>query len=211
MKLVLTSAGITNTSIADALTSLISKHVNDCKVGFIPTAANMEAGNKDWYIAQLTNLQKHGFNWIDIIELADESVDWKERLESVDIVFVSGGNTFHLLDRFRKSGFDEWLREELDDRVYVGVSAGSIVAAPTIAVADIPPKDRNFAKLTDLTGVGLVDFEVEPHCDEQRFTIISDYAQKCGNSVYAIDDQTAISVNGDKVQLISEGTWKLYE
>jgi len=211
MKLLLTSAGITNQLIADELKTLVGKDSSHTRVGFIPTAANMESGNKDWYIAQLTNLHAHGFDWIDIIELADAAVDWRERLREVDVVFVSGGNTFHLLDQYRKNGFDQWLKNELGERVYVGVSAGSIVATPTIAVADIPPKDRNYANLRDLTGVGLVDFEIEPHCDKQRFETMKSYSETTAYPLYAIDDQSAVLVYGGHERVISQGEWHRYQ
>lgn len=211
MKLFLTSAGITNKSIAGAVKKALGKPVSKAKVGFIPTAANMEPGNKDWYIAQLNNLQKFGFNHIDIIEIADRAVDYRKRLKDMDMIFVSGGNTFHLLNEYRETGFGEWLQKALKNKVYVGVSAGSIVMTPTIAVASIPPRDNNFLKLKDLAGMGFVDFEVEPHCAGKRFKTIEKYAKKSDNPIYAIDDDGAVALLDGKIEVISEGKWELYE
>ncbi len=210
MKLLLTSAGITNESIKDALTELCDKQAPDTKVGFVTTAANVEEGTKDWYIAQLTNLQKHGFNWIDIIDPSAADVDWQKRLKDVGVVFVSGGNTFHLLNQYRKTGFDNWLRANLDSKVYVGVSAGTIIATPSLDVCTIEPSDPNLPGLEDITGMKLVDFEIEPHCDEQRFVVMEDYAKNRHNAVYAIDDQTAIKFDGANETVISEGKWKVF-
>jgi dipeptidase E len=211
MKLLLTSAGITKRAIADTLVELVGKPASSTKVAFIPTAANVEEGNKDWYINQFLNFWRFGFNWIDVVDPSAPDVAWQERLRDVDVVFVSGGNTFHLLNQMRMTGLQKWLNENMQTKVYVGVSAGTIVAAPTIGVANMPPPDSNVAGLKDLSGLGWVDFEIEPHCDKDRYALVEQYAQKCPYPVYGIDDQTAIKVAGGKAEVVSEGFWKLFD
>jgi dipeptidase E len=212
MKLVLTSAGVNNDSIKRAISQLAMRTPSRTKVGFIPTAANAEEGSKDWYIKQFTDLQAHGYNWIDVIDPSADGIDWKSRLSAVDVIFVSGGNTFHLLNQFRITGIGKWLGGLLkhSDKVYVGASAGTIVATPSIEIASIPPGDPNIPNLENLRGMNWVNFEIEPHCDARRFKTIEFYAQSRRNSVYAIDDETAIVVDGNIVRIVSEGTWKKY-
>jgi peptidase E len=96
MKLVLTSGGISNESIARSLEKLAGKNREETTIGFIPTAANVEAGNKDWFIKYITDLLKYRFTSIDIVDISAAEVDWKTRLADVDVVYVGGGNTFHL-------------------------------------------------------------------------------------------------------------------
>ncbi|MCA9347939.1 Type 1 glutamine amidotransferase-like domain-containing protein [Candidatus Saccharibacteria bacterium] len=211
MKLLLTSAGITNQSIATTLIELCGKSAEDIKVGFVPTAANVEEGNKDWYINQFTNLHKYGFGWVDVIDPSAADVDWKGRLKEVDVIFVSGGNTFHLLNQYRKTGFDEWLRDNLESKVYVGVSAGTIITTPSLDVCTIEPRDPNLPGLDDITGMHLVDFEIEPHCDEERFVIMQEYAKGSQNKVYAIDDDSALKIVDENIEVVSEGEWRKYE
>jgi dipeptidase E len=208
--LLLTSAGVTKQSIAVALQGLVGKLPNQTKIGYIPIAANVERGNKDWYINQFLNLWRFGYNWIDIIDPTATGVDWQSRLADVDVVFVGGGNTFHLLDQYRKTGFGDWLNEAVKTKVYVGVSSGSIVASPTIDACMIPEGDENIPNVTDLTGLGWVNFEIEPHCDDKRFAVLEEYAKSRNNSVYALDDQTAIVVNDSEVKVASEGSWKRF-
>ncbi|MBI1857160.1 Type 1 glutamine amidotransferase-like domain-containing protein [Candidatus Saccharibacteria bacterium] len=211
MKLLLTSSGIANRSIAAALRELTGKPSQESKVGFVPIAANAEGRNKDWLINQFLNLWRHGYNWIDIIDPTAADVQWEDRLKEVDIVFLSGGNTFHLLNQVRKTGFDKWLNKNLKNKVYVGGSASTILATPTIEVASTPPGDPNLPGLNDLTGLGWVNFEIEPHCDQDRFAVVEKYAKSKPYPVYGIDDETAIKVDGDRVEVISEGSWKLYD
>jgi len=211
MKLLLTSGGITNPSIKDALISLVRKTPRATKIGFIPTAMNSANGNKDWFIAQLTNLRENGYTWIDIVDPSAPGVNWRARLREVDVIFVSGGNTFHLLDQFRKTGFDRWLNQAVKEKVYVGVSAGTIIATPTIDIASLPPSDPNLPQLENLRALRFVPFEIEPHCDSPRFSSVEFYSKTRNNSVYALDDNSAVRINGDKIDVVSEGVWKLYD
>ena len=211
MKLLLTSSGLSKRVIGEALQGMFDKSPSEVKVGFIPTAANIEPYSKDWVISQFNQLQRYGFYQIDIVDIAADGVDWRARLEECDMLWLSGGNTFYLLDQVRKNGFDEWLRENIDSKVYVGGSASSILMTPTIAVAGLEPGDENVVGLTDLTGLGYVDFEIEPHCDAARIEAMKEYAERSDNAVYAIDDLTAIKVVDGNTQVISGGSWKLYE
>lgn len=211
MKLLLTSSGINNRAIAAALAEMVGKPASECKVGFIPTAVNAQAGNKDWYINQFINFWRRGYNWIDVIE-PSVAPDWRERLSEVDIVFVSGGNTFFLLDQARKSGFDDWLKQELKDKVYIGASAGSLFATPTIAGAMTDDADDNVTGIKDLTAMELVDFEFMPHVGNGiKPSSVEAYAKTTANKLYAADDQTAVKVVDGKAEVISEGTWKLFD
>lgn len=211
MKLLLTSAGIRNETIANSLISLLNKPVAEVKVGFVSTAANVEDGNKDWFIGQFTNLYKFGFTWIDIVDISAAGVNWKRRLAEVDIVLLCGGNTFHLLDQIRKAKFDQWLREYIDSKVYVGISAGSIVMTLRIDIAGIDNGDINLPNLADLTALQFVDFEVSPHTPSNVSVEANDtYAKSITNALYAIDDNTAIVVDGNLVKVVSEGSWKKY-
>jgi len=211
MKLLLTSAGLANESIADALAELAGKPIDKTKIGFIPMAANVEAEGKQKILQETGDLKSQGFNSVDIIDPSADNLDWRPRLESADVIFVGGGNTFHLLDQMRKTGLGEWLKENLERKVYAGVSAGTIVACKTIGVASIEPADPNLPGLTDLSGLGLVDFEVEPHCDNERFGIIRSYAKGKNHPVYAIDDATALKVVDNNVQAVGRGRWEKYE
>lgn len=212
-KLLLTSGGVCNGSIADALKEMVGKPASETKIAFIPTAANVEAGNKDWYVNQFVMLWRYGFVWTDIVDPSAGNVnDWKERLAAADVIFVSGGNTFHLLEQARATGLMDWLKQHLDRKVYVGSSAGSILATPTIAVGGLQQAHRNIHNLQDLEALGFVGFEFVPHM-LNFFTeaVVEQYAKGSKYSVYTADDATAVKVIDGKVEVISEGFWKLYE
>ncbi len=211
MKLILSSFGITNQTIANSLQQLVGKSPSETKVGFIPTAANIEPGNKDWFFSQIDGLHKFGYNYVDVIDISASDVDWRERLSQVDVIFMSGGNTFYLLKCIRDSGFDLWFKQNLDKFVYVGSSAGGIVCTPTIAIAGVEPGDINYSKLTDLTAMNLVDFEVSPHVPEMLpYENNEAYAKTIKNTLYCLDDNSAIQVVNGEMKIIGEGVVKKY-
>ncbi len=211
MKLLLTSAGLQNKTIATALEQLVGKSPADTKIGFVPTAANVERGNKDWFVRQVTNLYAHGYTWVDLVDISAPSVDWKTRLSEVDVILVGGGNTFHLLDQVRKTGFGDWLHGVLETKVYVGISAGSIIVTPSIAIASVDNGDENIPGLTDLRGLSVVPFEVSPHTPESvSHEGNRAYKATMHNDLYALDDQSALLFDGTNIQPVSEGVWLKY-
>lgn len=210
MKLLLTSAGLGHKVIGAALVDLVGKPASETKVGFIPTAANVEPRKKDWLVNELLQLWRHGYGWIDIVDFSAPGVDWRTRLSEVDVVYLSGGDAAHLLEQARITGFDTWLKEALNTKVYVGGSASTILVTPTIAVDAAIfgyPTKEDF----DKSGLHYVDFEAIPHCDMALFEKAATYAKTASNPVYAIDDLTAIQVVDEEVTVISKGSWRLFE
>ncbi len=104
----------------------------------------------------------------------------------------------------RRSGFYKMIKPLLKTRIYVGVSAGSMVAGPSIEICQTKIiKDKNKVGLKDLTGLSLVDFVVLPHVGNYSVTphpeLIPEFEKKVSYSVIPISDQQAvISINGKK-------------
>jgi len=110
----------------------------------------------------------------------------------------------------RLTGFDKWIVKEGVNKVYVGVSAGSVVMGQSIEVASLEPADPNIPGITDLTGIGCANFNIEPHCDELRFNVLETWAESQSTTLYALDDQSAIKIDGDQLDVVSEGNWKKF-
>lgn len=214
MKLLLTSGGITNTSIARALFELVGKKPEDTSLVFIPTASNVEMGDKSWFIDDLINLKKQNFKSIDIADISavDEKI-WKPKLEEADILFFEGGNTYHLMEWINKSGLVKLLPEMLKTKVYVGVSAGSMVTNPDLAlkISQIV-YEEDLEKKEDMLGLNFVDFYFLPHLNSEHFKKlreddIREVARGMRKMVYALDDNSALKITDGKVEVISEGKW----
>lgn len=212
MKLLLTSAGITNEIIANALDSLTDVSRTKLKIAFVPTAANMEPGKKDWFFQQIKDLEKFKYTWVDVVDFSASNIDWRNRLSECDVIFISGGNTFHLLHQTKLHGFDKWINENLNSKVFVGASAGSILFTPTIKICNVEPADTNYSNISDMSGLDLVDFEVSPHTPEMlTYESNESYSKTSQYKLYAIDDNTAIKVVEKNHEVVTNGKWKLFD
>src|SRR3989344_1858055 len=133
MKLLITSGGVSNPSLVDALQKLVGKPFDQTNVAFIPTASNMEDGDKWWLIKDLEICKNLKFKTVDIVDISALPPEiWQKRLEEADVFIFEGGNTYHLMYWLNKSGLKDLLPELLKTRVWVGISAGTIVATPSL-------------------------------------------------------------------------------
>lgn len=215
MKLLLTSGGITNKSIAKALFELVGKKPEETKLAFIPTAANFQSGDKSWLIDDLVNLKKLNLKKLDIVDISALPKEiWLPRLEVADILFFCGGNTSHLMFWLEKSGLAEFLPELLETRVYAGISAGSIVTNPTLVLSN---KDKRlyYEEVTGYKGekgLGFVDFYLRPHLNSKDFPHVSEtYLREIKKDIpaviYGLDDQSALKVVDGNVEVVTEGKY----
>ena len=220
MRLLLTSAGIKNQAIHDALTDLLDKPIADSAALCIPTASYghpMATPGGAWrFVSGQSTEPMTGLGWksVGVLELtALPSMDqsrWVGWVRDADVLLVNGGDALYLCHWMRQSGFAD-LIPSLHDKVYVGFSAGSMVLTPRIGedfVGWKPPTG-------DDSTLGIVDFSIFPHVDhemlpENTMAEAERWAAGLAGPAYAIDDQTAIKVTEAGVEVVSEGHWKLF-
>ncbi len=218
MKLLLTSGGLTNKSIVDSLTNLTKRPFKDLKLAFIPTAANVEIGDKKfWLIKDLEVCKQLGFKEIDVVDIsALPKKFWLPRLESANVLLVEGGNTFYLMSWINKSGLSRSLKSLLASRVYVGISAGSIVVTPSLILSqDKRAIVKDMGERVYEKGLGLVNFLVKPHVNsiyfpERTFANVLKESADIASTIYALDDNSALKIDGGKIEVVSEGSWKKF-
>jgi dipeptidase E len=217
VKLLLTSGGVTNTSIRDALVSLLGRPIADCSALCIPTA---EYGHPSctpataWrFVAGRSPSPMCDLGWtsVGLLELTALSSIGEERwvpwVREADVLLVDGGDATYLCHWMRQSGLADLL-PSLSETVWVGVSAGSMVMTPRIGA--------DFVNWTPPTGgdttLGVVDFSIFPHLGhelmpENTLAEAERWAADIGGPAYAIDDQTAIKVADGTIEVVSEGNW----
>ncbi len=214
MKLLLTSGGFTNKSIANELFAMVGKKPEDTTLCFIPTAASAQMGDKDWFINDIINIHKQSFKSVSVVDISavPESI-WRPQLEEADVLFFEGGDTYHLMEWVNKSGLAKLLPELLKTKVYVGVSAGSMITNPDLATRISQEiYDEDFDKPDTVPGLGFVDFYTIPHLNSPHFpklipANIREIAKTIPKKIYALDDQSAVSVIDGTVNIITEGEY----
>jgi dipeptidase E len=220
MRFLLTSGGISNSSIRNALVDLLGKPIAESSALCIPTAAYahpMAGPGAAWRFITgrepRTPMSELGWKSLGVLELtALPSIDvehWVPIVQETDALLVNGGDPLYLCYWMRQSGLAELLPSLRV--VYVGLSAGSLVMTPQIGEA--------FVNWTPPTGgdetLGLVGFSIFPHLDHQDLpenTMADAERWAAGMPVpaYAIDDQTAIKFIDGAAEVVSEGHWKLF-
>ena len=219
MKLLLTSAGIKNASINDAMLDLLGKPIADCDALCIPTASYGHAprgirGAYRFITGQATTpMCELGWKSLGVLELtALPTLDrelWVPLVEETDVLLVNGGDALYLAHHMLESGLADLLPSL--STVWVGLSAGSMVMTPRIG-EDFkvwsPPDGGDRA-------LGIVGFSIFPHLDhpdlpENTMADAERWAAGLSNPAYAIDDDTAIKVIDGTVEVISEGHWRLF-
>jgi dipeptidase E len=219
MKLLLTSAGIKNASIHNALVDLLGKPIADSNALCIPTAAYghpQVSPDGAWsFISGQSPLPMCGLGWksLGVLELtALPSIDeerWVSWVRETDVLLVAGGDALYLCHWMRQSGLADLL-PSLSETVWVGLSAGSMVMTPRIGEDYVqwrPPTG-------DDSTLGIVDFSICPHLAEEgmpgnSMAEAQRWAAEIPGPAYAIDDETAIKVTDGTVDVVSEGHWKL--
>jgi dipeptidase E len=217
MKLLLTSAGIKNASIQNALVDLLGKPIAESTALCIPTATYAMGGpGSAWRFITgraSTPMCELGWKSLGVLELtALPSVGeehWVPLVQETDALLVQGGDALYLSHWMRQSGLAGLLPSLR--AVWAGFSGGSMVMAPRIGeefVSWVPPAGGDEA-------LGVVDFSVFPHLDhenmpENSMADAERWAAKLPCPGYAIDDQTAIKVTDGTVEVVSEGHWKLF-
>ena len=231
MKFLLTSAGITNDSIHAALVDLLGKPTAEARAICVPTAIYALPGGNGYAWRMLRELADIGWHDLGVLELTTLPTileeHWLPAVEAADIIIVGGGNSGYLCYWIEQSGFGRRLPALLQNKVYMGVSAGSLIVTHSFQIdaevlartgiyrdadydEDAPPNAGSNKTL------GLVDFVIRPHLNadwlpQATLDRFAKSAAKIDVPMYAFDDQTAIKVVDGNVEVISEGEWKLFD
>ena len=220
MKLALISAGIfVNDSIKNELKNFIrsDKDFDDVDLLFCITAANYEGGGMSgWLLEDLEYFKRLGMS-IDVCDInGAEPKFLLERFEDADILYFGGGITQWLRSCIKKSGLEEHLPKLLETKIWIGVSAGSCVLAPTVSNPVMDINDDEVIEGYPVDGLGLVDFQFIPHLNSEFFEDVTEenvrkacteLTTKDGKKLYALDDESAMFIDGENIKIVSEGTW----
>jgi dipeptidase E len=220
MKLLLTSGGVTNASIRDALVDLLGKPIADSTALCIPTAQwghpmcgpasvrGFVSGVPPW--GGMTSMEWKSLGVLELTALPSIGEQrWGPWVREADVLLVDGGDATYLCHWMRQSGLADLLAS-LPGTVWVGVSAGSMVMTPRIGDYFV-----EWPSAPDDRALGVVDFSIFPHLEHElmpgnTIAVAERWAADIAGPAYAIDDQTAIKVTDGTVTVVSEGHWKLF-
>ena len=219
MKLLLTSGGVTNGSIRDALLELLGKPVAESTALCVPTAQwghpmcgpvsvrGFVSGLPPW--GGMASMEWKSLGVLELTALPTIGEErWVPWVRETDVLLVDGGDATYLCHWMRESGLVDLLAT-LPEMVWVGVSAGSMVMTPRIGEDFV-----SWPSATDDRTLGIVDFSIFPHLDNpdlpwNTMAAAEKWATGLSGPAYAVDDETAFKVVDGTVEVVSEGSWKL--
>jgi len=217
MKLLLTSGGVTNKSIRAALDEMLGKPIAESSALIIPTSAYWFSRGPDIAYRLITGtaaspLIELGWKSLGVLELtALPSIErdaWVPRVMATDAFLVGGGDPMYLAEWMRKSGFADLIPSLRPEVVYVGISGGSQALTSSLGASYNDRDTRGYRPLA------LVDFSMGVHVDHPNMpqNSMAEYEKWAADipvPTYICDDDTAIKVVDGKVDVVSEGHWKL--
>lgn len=201
-KLLLASSFV---SVADELIKILPENPSQLTVVFVPTAA--DTSNDPWYmIADRKMLVDIGFKVIDLSLKGKTKGEVGLILNQADIIFVAGGNTFYLLDAANESGFTQLVPGLVEQGViYVGSSAGSYIACPTIEAAGWMHSDSNIVGLQNLTAMHMIPYILKAHYNPDKAESLKTEIAHCKYPVKILTDEQALLVIDQGYQIVGSG------
>lgn len=220
MKLLLTSAGVCNAAIYNALLGMLPRPLEECRALAIPTGSygssySTPEGAWRFVSGQETSIPMTALGWasvgiLELTSLPDIAPErWTGWVQSADVLLVNGGDASYLAHWVRRSGLADML-PSLQDTLWLGFSAGSMVLTPRIGQDFV-----TWAGAPDDKTLGLVDFAIFPHLDhpdlpENTMADAERWAAGIDLPAYAIDDETALRVVDGEVTVVTEGSWRQF-
>ncbi|MEG1075387.1 MAG: Type 1 glutamine amidotransferase-like domain-containing protein [Ruthenibacterium sp.] len=173
-------------------------------VTFIPTASVVE--KVTFYVtAGKKALQKLGIT-VDVLEISTASMEEiQTKIKNNDFIYLTGGNTFYLLQELKRTGADKLIIEEVNaGKLYIGESAGAIIVSKNIEYAKAMDSVKKAPHLTEYAALGLVDFYPLPHFESAPFkkivqSIIDTYSSTL--NLTPISNHDAILVTDESVRI----------
>ncbi len=202
MKLILSSSDFINEHSKQVILNNIDKELSDNKVLFIPNEkATREKIKSDKYYDRLYN---DGFTKRDNIYIFDETEVDRFRNLNIDLIYVSGGNTFATLDKIRKCGFDKDIINYIKNGViYIGGSCGAHIVTKNIK--HLEKLDDNYLNIKDYDALGLFDGIIIPHYNEKGYNpelrkqVYNKLINESKYKVYALTNDDSLVIIEDKI------------
>lgn len=191
--------------VSEFLEPFLGEELKNKRITFIPTASVPEE-----YKAYVTNDRKAFEKLGIIIEELDISNTGTSQIEQVikknDFIYISGGNTFYLLQELKTSGADKIILKEIKKgKPYIGASAGSIIMSKNIEYVEKMDDKVKAKNLDDYNALNVVAFYTLPHHTNEPFKksveeIMVDYKDKI--DLIPISNNEVIQVNGENIKII---------
>ena len=211
MKFLLTSSGLTSESLVHALEKLAGKAFSEMTILYISTAGNTSVDGENWLVDELLLFRERGCKKVALLDIAIPKELWAKHFTPADVVCFGGGNEKYLARVMQEQGFKEFIVPLLSDKVYMGISAGSMVAGHFLKgglTNELFPEE-DYGSEGGIP-MGILDVIFVPHMNSEWFKkvrpeFLSTLKDKFDHDTYATDDETALAIDGDHIEVVGTG------
>ena len=219
MRMLLTSNGIHNDAVREAFLGLLDRPPAESNIAVIIDAILPFAGDNSTTLEHLAELHALGWKEFDLMSLlGGPRAVIESRLRSADVIFCYGGTNHWLAHAWTATGLAPVLRELLDEKVYLGTSAGSMIFSRRHADMVKAFDDQEEVDMLQLESVAaavpLFDWSLLAHLDAPYFPDQTDEtlaagAARLGAPLYVIDDDSALLIRDPEQppEVVSTGRW----
>ena len=202
MKLILSSSDFLNEYSKQVIINNIDKELLDNKVLFIPNEkATKEKINSNKYYDRL---YRDGFTNRDNIYIFDETEVDRFRNLNIDLIYISGGNTFATLDKIKKCDFDKDIIDYIKNGViYIGGSCGAHIVSKNIK--HLEELDNNYLNIKEYDALGLFNGIIIPHYNEEKYNpelrkqVYNNLVNENKYKVYALTNDDSLVIIDDTI------------
>lgn len=199
MKLILSSCDFLNEKSKKVILDNLDKKLEEYKILFIPNekVTSKKINSSKYY----NRLREDGFTNRDNIYIFDEnSVDSFRNLD-IELIYISGGNTFTTMDKLRKSNFTNDIITYIKNGViYIGGSCGAHIVTKNIKHVEY--FDENYVRITDFSGLGLFDGIIIAHYDDTRKEILEKLKKENRYKIYTLTNEQSLVVENNNIKKI---------
>lgn len=185
---------------------LLFEDVSKMRLAYVTTAGKVSKDKTYLEVhKELLRKENYDFEELDIEGKTEDEL--RMVLKNKNAIFVEGGNTFYLLKAVRQSGFDRVIKELIESGVvYIGASAGSYIACPTIEVSTWknPGEEKERFGVTDLTAMNLVPFLIKAHYNTKQTGLLKEKISQTKYQTKILQDGQALLVEDDQYRLVGE-------
>jgi len=180
---------------------------NQIKIGYVTTASkgarNFGQRVKD---VMMPAIKDAGYYFEDIDIVGKSKNELRKFFKDKNVIHIEGGNTFYLLKAIKETGFDEVLKELLNEgKIYVGTSAGSYVMCPTIDVSDWNNETVDRFGVTDFTALGYVPFILMVHYKDEAKEFVKEKMKTLKYPLHILRDGQGVLVENGKYTFVGDG------
>ncbi len=201
MKLLLTSDGLSSPRIRKAFRKLYGSDLDNCKIIVLYTLQRPEFIRYTQKVGRELQKLKILFPHIRYVNISEEK---SFSFKGYKVVYVCGGNTFYIIDKLRKQGFVPEIKKLVKNGgIYIGVSAGSIIAGQDIKLAGFGSEgDPNEIGLKNFEGLGFTKVAIFPHYKSKLKKEVNEFQKRESYQITNLRDKEAIVVHNKSIRKI---------